>query len=114
MLKRRDIKFEFVQADYWHHKDLDILRDLVDAGKIRPHVDKTYDFKDLVAKFHALADWATNHESVKMQCSLTWACPSWCGNSYLTTYNLFPPWVELHSNEYSPEYFCIGFPNSPH
>mmetsp|Transcript_21459 Transcript_21459/g.37603 ORF Transcript_21459/g.37603 Transcript_21459/m.37603 type:complete len:703 (+) Transcript_21459:76-2184(+) len=61
--KRPDIKYLFSNTVYWEHKDLDIVRDLVDAGKLKPHIDTTYTWKELVPAFKYLMK---GHETGKI------------------------------------------------
>jgi NADPH:quinone reductase-like Zn-dependent oxidoreductase len=56
---RPDIKHVFSNTDYWHYRDLEIIRELVDAGKLKPNIDKTYTFDELVPAFKYLMDGHT-------------------------------------------------------
>merc|ERR1712232_94672 len=51
---RPDVTPVFSNTEYWHYRDLEIVRELVDAGKLKPHVDKTYTFEELVPAFKYL------------------------------------------------------------
>jgi len=54
--KRRDIKPLFSNTQYWHPEDLDIIRDLADAGKLKPHIDKTFTWEEVVPAFKYLME----------------------------------------------------------
>lgn len=58
-MKRPDIKHLFSNTVYWHHQDLELVADLVDAGKLKPHIDKTFSFEELVPAFHYLMEGHT-------------------------------------------------------
>jgi len=53
---RRDIKPLFSNTQYWHPEDLDIIRDLADAAKLKPHIDKTFTWEEVVPAFKYLME----------------------------------------------------------
>lgn len=57
--RRPDIRALFSNTEYWHPEDLDLIRDMVDAGKLKPHIDKTYTWEELGPGFRYLMDGHT-------------------------------------------------------
>jgi len=56
---RPDVRALFSNTQYWHPEDLDLVRDLVDAGKLKPHIDKTYTWEELGPGFKYLMNGHT-------------------------------------------------------